>query len=189
MAAPALVVVGSVVAASVASALLRRGARKSPLPIEGGGDRLVYPRFKTYLGYFGLTSFVLLLAYSLYGLWSDRNWTAAHPHAAIAFAVVFCILYGGLGGLGLYLIQSGRTQFDLTPAGIAERRGTFSLFIPWSKVAGVKVGLSGACVILSSRSGEKIKLYRMLVGAKTSLRYLREHLPPELASVADSISW
>lgn len=145
MAAPALVVAGGVVAASVASALLRRGARKSPLAIEGGGDRLVYPRFKTYLGYVGLAGFTFLLAYSLYGLWSDRNWTAAHTQAAIAFAVVFCLLYGGLGWLGLYLIQSGRTQFDLTSAGVAERRGTFSLFIPWSNVASVKVGLSGAC--------------------------------------------
>jgi hypothetical protein len=189
IAASPLVVVVSVFAASISSVLLRRGARKSPLPIEGDGVRLVYPRFKTFLGYLGLIACTFLLAYSLYAIWADRNWAATHTGAAFAFVAIFCFVYGGFGWLGFYLIQSGRTQFDLTPAGIAQRRGAFSLVIPWSSVASVKVGLSGACLILNSINGEKIKLYRSLVGANSSLRYLREYLPPELASVADSISW
>lgn len=190
MSSSVLIAIGSVVAASIVLQLLNRASRRGAIPLDdGGGDRLVYPQSLKVIGYVGLLGSIALLGFAAYALWQSATWAAANTGGAAAFVIVMCLVCGGFGWLSLYLINKGRTYFDLTATGLTERRGSYCLCMPWADIVQVRVTWAGTRLVVCNAKGERIKLDRTLVGISTLTQYLQRHLPANVASIMVSLQW
>ena len=183
-----LIAIGSVIGASVALQLLIRASRRSTIRLgDDIGDLLIYPLLLKIVGWLGLSGAVALFCFAGYALWQSPEIRAGHPGAVIAYLMAFCLTCGGFGWLGIYLIRKGATRFELTPTGITERRGRFSLCISWSEVTSVRLTWAGTRLVICNPQGQEIKVDNSIVGMPTLLQYLQRHLSPNLSSVADPL--
>lgn len=147
-------------------------ARRPVLPQPGTGA--IFLRYSTPLRVFAwLTALgipALLVGVMIYLPLRDPN--------APFLAGSLMLSFGLIGGL--LLLETERTRITLTEEGIhsvSPWRGVREF--PWKQVGDVSFSILNRWFILTDLQGQKIRVSCFLVGIRTFVAKLKEHVPPE----------
>lgn len=118
---------------------------------------------------------VLLASVGLFGI----GIYAPLNGADVAVNVVTVPFAAGLGWLFLWLFRFTRSQVEVSDRGIAQRRGAFYAFVPWSEVASIREAPVPISVIFRSSDGVEVRVDKNPVGLPALLDLAERHLTPQ----------